>query len=214
MNKGKIQLKAVIFDFDGVLCSDYFYHTLEQVDSNLYNQINKKIFQGDKELIRSWMRGAIDYSDINNEISKRLNTDEDFLHEHLIKSIKNMTLNNLLLDFAKGVKSKGIKTAIMTDNMDVFEKYLVPHFKLNNHFDLIYSSSTHKRLKKDNNWQTPAEVMSLLNSNLNNSLFIDDWEEICDYIQSQNGYSYLYQRGNNESDFADFHTWFRNIFEV
>lgn len=210
----KKKIKAVIFDFDGVLCSDFFYNTLEHTNKEYYDKINKEIFQGSKDMIRSWMRGHIKSDDINSIISSRLNINKEILDQELSNSIKCMKLNPYLMQFIKELRASGAKTAIMTDNMDVFEELLVPTFKLNEYFDEIYSSPKYKRLKKDENWKNVHEVLEKLNCDMDEVLFIDDWDEVGGYVKSQNGNFYLYKRGNNELDFREFKKWFDENFYI
>jgi len=181
------KLKAVIFDFDGVLCSDYFYHTIEKSDPILFKKINQKIFKKSKDLIKSWMRGEFDYKKFHQIISQKLNVDSELLNRELEKSVKKMKLNQKLLEFVQNLKQNGMKTAILTDNMDVFDNILVPHYNLSQYFDEIFSSSQHKILKGDNEGELLRRLILKLGVNFNEILVIDDSEKFGEIVLGNGG---------------------------
>lgn len=204
------QINTVLFDFDGVICSDYFYFTLEDQHSRLYSDINEHIFHNDnyKKLINQWMRGALTYQKFNRVIAKKLGTKSSLLDDALESSVRQMTMNEPLLEFSSQLRSIGIKTIIFTDNMDIFEKVTIPHHKLGDHFDDCFSSHKHNLLKKDQDWQLLDKVLTAHNTSYEETLLIDDSKSIGSIMEKRGGNFYLYPRGGHVKDFWIFKNWF------
>ena len=203
----KKKLKAVIFDFDGVLCSGRFYHTIKKTNPVLFEKINQRIFKKSKDLVKSWMRGEFDYKKFNQIISQELNVESALLDRELEKSVKSMQLNKYLLEFAQDLKRDGIKTAILTDNMDVFDNILVPHYNLAQYFDEIFSSSEYKILKEDNNGELLKKLLAKLGVSFDEILVVDDSEKFGEFVLEQGGSFYLY-----DGCFGEFCNWFKEKF--
>lgn len=205
-------IKTVLFDFDGVLCSDYFYFTLAKSNQVLYEAINNQIFRSNvyKDPIANWMRGQLTYQEFNRLIAPTLQTSSNVLDNGLVSSVQAMTINQPLLDFSQNLRQAGVKTLIFTDNMDIFEKVAVPHHHLDQYFDAYYSSHTYGKLKKDDDWQFLSDVITTHNSSYSESLLIDDSASIGEVMRQRGGQSYVYPRGGRESDFAIFSDWFKS----
>lgn len=204
----KTLLKGVLFDFDGVLCSDYFYNTLGKTDPELYDDINTKIFREDKPLIRSWMRGRKTADDINRIVSKRLGKSYKFLKQALEISITKMRLNQQMLELVNNLKRKNVKVAILTDNMDVFTDILVPHNNLRQLFDEIFSSFEYRKLKADNDGEFIKEALDTLQINPKETAIVDDWDEIGRIFTNWGGHFFLYK-----NNFRDFRNWLTKGFQ-
>lgn len=213
----KKNINLVLFDFDGVLCSDYFYFTLGEYQPDKYQAINEQIFSSPdrKEFVESWMRGQIDHHAFNADIAQVLDIDAVILDRELEQSIKQMNINKALLNFSNILRERGVKTSIFTDNMDVFEKFTVPHHSLFNYFDNYYSSHSHHMLKNDNNWEFLRYVIDQNNASYDTTLLIDDSRSIGKVMTDRGGSFYLYPRGGQESDYNQFYDWFsQNYFTI
>jgi len=205
------KIKAIIFDFDGVLCNDYFYQTLKNKKPLLYEQVNS-VFKNDKNLIKNWMRGKIDSLEFNKVLAERFDEEQNFLQTELEIGIKEMQLNKYLLNFASNIQKEGIKTAVLTDNMDVFQKVMVPTNKLNDYFDEIFSSFDHKRLKLDEGGKMVKYLIKKLGVNFDDLLVIDDWEKLGEFIKQNKGNFYLFKKGDYKQEFDKLYLWFKNNF--
>lgn len=200
-------IKAILFDFDGTLSDGRFYATLSDSDPRLYKRIQQKVFTKENwKLLSSWMRGEINYKEFNKRISVMLNSHADLLNDELIASVKSMSLNQDLLRFAIEQKSKGVQTAIFTDNMDVFEKIFVPENKLDEKFDYIFSSSTYGMLKGDNGGEFLDLVVQKFGVDISEVLFIDNSLKAQELMNSQGGVFYLWE--DYEKEFSRFIEWF------
>ena len=118
-------ISAVFFDFDGVLCSDRFYTTLLPEYPQVVRWIGHNIFGGEK-YCDAWMRGEFTWWEINKLIAAATGIDCELLDEKLADSVRLMKVNEALLHFAEKLKKNGIKVALVTNNMDVFNEITIP----------------------------------------------------------------------------------------
>lgn len=204
----KKQIKAIISDFDGVLCRDYFYHTLESKRPELYEIINTKLFRENKPLIKSWMRNELSSEDINKFLADLTSEPINLFSTELNSSVQNMKLNQKLVNFVKKAKKKGIRTAVLTDNMDVFRDVFVPTHQLDKIFEIIVSSHEYGILKGDDNGKLLDLTRELLGLEFENILILDDWPKIEEFAMQKNSNFYLYNR-ETEDNFSD---WFDKNF--
>ena len=211
MMKHKKEIRALISDFDGVLCSDYFYHTMEHSHPEIYEKINKEIFRNSRPIIRAWMRGGITYRDVHKIMSANYQISTDFLEKELINSVKKMVLNKYLLSFIEKIRKQGVKTALLTDNMDVFDKFFVSHTNIDQYFDLIISSARKRQLKADNEGELVDWTISKLKVKPEQVVMIDDGEKIGKIVQKKNIPFFLYSRNYGDSN-KKFTQWFSRNF--
>lgn len=187
-------LKAVLFDFDGVLSKGRFYSTISDSHPKIHSKIVENIFSKDAwEVVQTWMRGEKSFEELHKHFSGSIGTDVEFLNRALIDSVLVMQLNQDLVDLAQELRSKGIKTAIFTDNMDIFERVFVPYNNLTDKFDFIFSSSTHKKLKLDNDAEFLKEVLEAVGDEPQSTLFLDDSPKIGVPMREFGGHFYLYE---------------------
>ena len=143
-------ITAVFFDFDGVLCTDRFYSTLEQEYPLELDWIGNHIFSGEK-YCDEWMRGELNWHDINKIICDATAMPPGLLDELFLTSVRRMTVNPILIQYAEALKQKGIKIALATSNMDIFNEITVPEKHLDNTFPVIVNSYDYKLMKHDEN---------------------------------------------------------------
>ena len=108
------------------------------------------------------------------------------------------------MDFTKQAKKKGAKTAIVTDNMDIFQQIFVPHNRLDNFFDKITSSHKYKQLKVDNNGQLFDITRDHLSIDYQNTIMLDDSSKLANLMTLKGIHFYLY---NNQTK-NNFINWF------
>lgn len=199
----KYKIKAIVSDFDGVLCSDYFYHTLANKDPEIYEFINANLFKENKWMVKDWMRGKITAVDINMYLSQKTNRSYEFFKDTLEESVRAMSLNQGLLKFLSVIKSKGVKTGLLTDNMDVFESITVPEKHLLTIFDQIVPSFKYGMLKGDEEGKLLDVTRDLLGVNYEEILVLDDWETLGGFVKNRNSHFYLYNK-QTKDQFEDY----------
>ncbi len=141
-------LKAVIFDFGGVMADEGFKEGLKTI--GLKNRLNPdNFFKIAEELIyqTGYITGRTDESTFWNTLREKTGvtaTDEELREEIL----KRFTLRTKMITLVKKLKSSGLVTAILSDQTnwldDINQKQPFYH-----HFDYIFNSFTLKKSKKD-----------------------------------------------------------------
>lgn len=189
-----MRFRAVAFDFHGVLSRDLFYkRAFLGDDSEIEERINRMIFGDDHSMLDDWMRGRIGYSDVHKRVTAGTKTQPEVLDNALKESIRNMRLNAELLDFADSLRLHGVKTAIVTDNMDVFSRFTVPYHRLTERFDAIFNSADSGLLKRDNDGIVFEHVAQRLDTSFNEILFIDDTLDIVELFRAKGGYAHRFE---------------------
>lgn len=207
----KNKLELVLLDFDGVLSDSRFYNAINDDDPEIYKKIQLLLFSKEAwPLSAKWMRGQLSYREIHDLIGAGIGVTSNYLNKALEESVKKMKMNDLLLDFTVKMRKKGVKVAVFTDNMDVFDKIFVTQNRLDEIFDGIFSSSMYGKLKLDNNAQFLDQVIELMLSKPENTLLLDDSMKIGDYMLKKGGKFYHYN--NYVEGHNDFMKWFNKNF--
>jgi len=187
-------IKAVIFDFDGVLCHDRFYEEMLLPQyQELYNWIQDNIF-GNNNLFYQWMRNEVNTNDINKIIAKGTGHKEEFLKDVLLKSLEAIRLDEKMFNLAKELKKlHGKKIAIITDNMDVFNSITIEKHNLNKTFPVIINSCDYGILKCEENGRLFDIAMDKLrHDDYKNALLIDDSEKTREIFKKKGGNTFAY----------------------
>jgi FMN phosphatase YigB (HAD superfamily) len=188
-----MRLKAVFFDYGGVFSKSRFYSTLPPEYSNVSKYIDDDLFGGDRQLVDNWMRGEFTYRDVNRIIATATGINLEELNELFLQSIRMMNLNIQLIEFAKQLKDKGVPTAIVTDNMDIFNELTVPEKRLDKFFTKIINSYDYKILKCDENGKLFDIAIAKLGLNsYDGVLLIDDSENNCRIFEGKGGIAHRY----------------------
>jgi FMN phosphatase YigB (HAD superfamily) len=183
---------AVFFDFDGVLCTDRFYTTLLPDYPQVVDWISAHVFSGEK-YCDNWMRGELNWHDINNIIARATTVSPRLLDERLLSSVRKMTVNPALMQFAEALKQKGVKVALVTSNMDVFNEITVPEKHLDETFPVIANSYDYKLMKHDENGRLFDIALRRLGlRSYEGVLLIDDSPICCDIFIEKGGEAYRY----------------------
>lgn len=207
-----MKLKLFVSDFDGVIYNfdknniqDGLYCNIKDKNPVLHENVKNFLFEQNKHMFYAWMRGWVNHNDLHYLMAKKFNTTVEFLDRELVKSAQQFSLNWELLNLIKLYKDNGVKTYILSDNITPFTEIIVPHFKLYNYFDRIYSSSSYHILKKDENGKWLEDIIRVNNFLPQETLFIDDGEKNIENAKSRNINTYLY---NCDTRF-DFSEWLK-----
>jgi len=192
MNK----FQAVLFDFDGVLCHDHFYDkTFLAERPEVCAWVNTHIFN-DAELTRKWMRGQMSSIEINEFVADGTGIDFSVVQKKFEDSIRLMRLDERVVQLAERLMLSGIKTGIVTDNMDVFSSITVPDKNLDELFNVILNSSDHGLLKQDDNGKVFDVALEALDVKIENALHIDDSPKNIELFKNKGGNGFLYKDFN------------------
>lgn len=203
------QVETLIVDFDGVLCSDFFYHTLDGTNPDLYDRINREVFRGDKTLVRAWMRGETTTEDVHATLAQRFRVPAPFLDAALRQSIEAMHLNAPLLTLVREVRAALGRAVLLTDNMDVFRRVTVPTFHLDQQFDAIVTSCEEGKLKGDDWFALLDLALACVNGTWPSTLVLDDWPLLVDAARARGGHAVLVDRASAETTADHLLAWWR-----
>jgi FMN phosphatase YigB (HAD superfamily) len=173
-------MKPVLFiDFIGTLCDGRFWVSLDNDD---YGRIDKFLFN-DGELFNGWMRGDYNSEKICEILSRELRIEYEILWDALLADCRAMRV--FAADLRKiGLLRKDYITAIVTVNMDCFDRFIVPALGLDKYFDCIVNSCNEGVFKywdvdKGNKGGLLEVALSRTGADINRSILIDDSEKAC-----------------------------------
>jgi len=168
---------ALFIDFVGTMCHDRFWKSLGEDD---YARVNGFLFD-DGKLVNAWMRGDYSSEQICVILAKELNIVYPRLWDSLLGDCSSMRV--AADDLGKIDKLREHYTmAIVTANMDCFDRFIVPALGLDKHFDFIVNSCNGGVFKHDGNGNESGlfEVaLSKTGADINASILIDDSEKAC-----------------------------------
>ena len=198
-----MQLQAVIFDFDGVLCHDRFYATLRDTHPCVYDFIQTRVFDKGSDVADRWMRGEISSDDVNRMISSCTGIDLRFLTRVFVEDVKRMRIDRRLIGLAASLRARGIGVGLVTDNMDVFSQVTVPHNRLAEVFSVIVNSSDYRQTKDENGGALFDVAIERIGrgTTIQRSLLIDDSRSTVQAFVARGGEAYLY------STYEEFSAW-------
>ncbi len=164
-------MKPILFiDFDGTLCHDRFWRSL---DASSFEKIQNFLFGTNTLMVTEWMRGIYSSEEINQHISKELHIPFEKVWEIFVADCKNMNIPVDVLNRIKNLKLN-YYTVLITDNMDCFTRFTVPAHSLNSYFDLIINSFDNKKFKSDNEGEIFLQVANELGAKIEESVLMDN----------------------------------------
>jgi len=180
--------KCILFDFSKTLCSNIYFESLPEKERQIITEV---LFTPDgyKRFEKDWLLGRISFEEVLTELSIHLPYSTIEL-EHIFKTdYGKFSFNEPIYSFSQEVR-KYCKTAIVTLNHDIFSRYLVPEFNLNEKFDYILNSADYGTLNKI------EMIAKVSNFKFSEMLLIDDSIENGKQFKEAGGSAILY---NNET---------------
>ncbi|MCX6790741.1 MAG: hypothetical protein NTV62_00930 [Candidatus Gribaldobacteria bacterium] len=197
-----IKYQAVLFDFDGVIGSGYFYAGLKKEAPLVYNFIEENVFGSVSGKIDQWMKGQLTWAQVNQLIAQQTAFDEQKLYEYLVESIQQMKIEVRLLGLASQLQERGVKVALVTNNMDIFNEVTIDRHQLADFFPVIVNSCNYGLLKHENNGKLFEITLEKLQHNsFSDILLIDDSVRATQAFQGKGGSAYTY------TNYAQFEPW-------
>jgi hypothetical protein len=195
-----MKYKTVFWDFNGVVSHDFFYRPLQKTHPKAWDFVQSHIFGPlGNDVITKWMRADIDLKFINDYIIKQTGVDQPTLEDSLIKGGAQFAIDSRHFDLIDRLKSSGIKVGLVTDNMDVFDLYINPHYQFETLFDVVVNSFPFKMLKSEGLFDV---AMKLIGTNdYDSALLIEDSPSSIGHFKSLGGNGYHYR------NFEDFKIW-------
>ncbi len=164
-------IKAVIFDFGGVLAEEGFRQGLKAIGKergfdpeDFYNTTGELVYQV------GYISGTSDEHAFWEAVRKRtgLKEDDEVLREEILKRFR---LRPEMLEMADRLKSCGLTVAILSDQtnwLDDLDRRTPLHY----HFDHVFNSFHLKKTKRDSSIFT--DVCTVLGVQAKEALFVDD----------------------------------------
>jgi FMN phosphatase YigB (HAD superfamily) len=184
------KIKCVVFDFGFTLSPDHYFKIAPADFPQWHTVIQERIF-GNPYLTNPWMKGELTSHDIAAILTQFIPMDSSDILATMEMGCKHLEFNPAVWDFAAAQKGAGRKTALVTDNMDVFTKVVVPAHHLDQLFDVIVNSSDHHEIQKDLLWPIAFERLGG-GIGYANSLLIEDGEAEPVLFCSLGGSAYQY----------------------
>jgi FMN phosphatase YigB (HAD superfamily) len=179
--------KAVFIDFYGTLCHGKFWRGL---DAATFEKIQDLVFGADHDLVNAWMTGGYTAEDINHIICERLGLDREMLWSAFLKGCEAMRADQASLDIIQSLK-ESFRFILITDNMDSFDRFVLPKMGLTSHFDKIFNSFNTKRLKSNRDGRAFTDAMNTCGLLPHQCVLIDDSPRTCDIFTKLGGRAYL-----------------------
>jgi FMN phosphatase YigB (HAD superfamily) len=192
------QIKCIVFDFGFTLSPDHYFKISPPGCPQWHEVIQKYIF-GEPSITVPWMKGELTSLDIANLLSQHFPLDISIIAATMKKGCQHLSFNPAVWDFAVAQKASGRKTALVTDNMDVFTKVVVPAHGLDQLFDVILNSSDFHETRKDVLWPIAFERLGA-GIRYATSLLIEDGETEPAMFRAFGGYACQYV---NDEKFLD-----------
>ena len=183
-------IACIVFDFGFTLSPDLYFKVPPPECPDWQNLIQQHIFSN-ADLIDNWMRGVVTIRDIAAELAPIVGMKVPRIVGFMELGCTNLDFNEAVLNFAISQREQGRKTAIVTGNMDVFTKIVVPCHHLGDKFDVIINSFDYREIDKSVLW---AEAFECLGNGIgySQSLLIEDGEKNVRKFREHGGYAYQY----------------------
>lgn len=185
-----MKIKCIVFDFGFTLCPDLYFKVTPSGYPQWRDIIQEHVFE-EPEIVEPWMSGALTIVDIAGVIARYIDIDIPSIVETMEKGCERLSFNPAVWDFAVAQKCAGRKTALVTANMDVFTRVVVPSHGLQDVFDVILNTFDYKELRKEYLWPIAFQRLGE-NIHYGSSLLIEDGLLATAKFRELGGYAYQY----------------------
>jgi len=201
----KKSIKCVVFDFGFTLCKDYYFNITPPDHPDWHTVIQEHIFQ-EPSIVDPWLKGDLAIEDIARVVSGYIPMSVASIVATMEKGCMQLQFNQAVWDFAVAQKSAGRKTALVTGNMDVFNKVVIPAHRLESLFDIILNTADFHEIRKEFLWPIAFERLGG-GIGYANSLLIEDGETEPAKFRELGGLAYQYQNDDLFLDWLEAVHW-------
>ncbi len=192
-------MKALFIDFDGTLCHDRYWRSLDPVSRQ---KIQEFLFGPDAAVVSDWMNGKYNSEEINRIVSEHLEVDYDSLWDIFVNDCKTMKIDEESLTSINILRSQFVPILI-TDNMDCFDRFTVPSLGLKKYFDVIVNSYTEQRSKNADGGKLFLDVLTKIGIPIQTSTLLDNSATTCEIFRKLGGESFLVTQEKSLSYWLD-----------
>lgn len=181
-------IQCVVFDFAFTLCSELYFKSLRPRWGHV---ITEALFGPSPNLSDEWMAGRLSSADIARHLATLIPETADDILNSLDEGCCCMSFNPAVWDFALAQRAAGRRTALVTLNMDVFSRVIVPAHGLAEVFDVIVCSADHGELDKERLFEVAFRQLGP-EFGFGNSLLVDDSERNIQVFRRHGGMGHRY----------------------
>ncbi|HWL07062.1 MAG TPA: hypothetical protein VNQ76_01480 [Planctomicrobium sp.] len=188
------QFSNLVVDYSGTLSFDLYFRSLGQ---DFLAHVQELMFRDDKSVTDRWMAGTWTARDVAVWLSSHTGRNAVDIEIELRRGCACMSLNASVMELVQDTRSKGLKSALVTINADVFTKVVVPTQNLHEFFDVIVNSADQREIDKRQLWK---HAFCLLGpeAGYSNSLLIDDSKKSVEWFREAGGTAYHYQQDDDQ----------------
>ena len=180
---------TLFVDFDGTICHDRFWRSLNQAE---YAKVQEILFNENNVMVTEWMKGEYMSEQINKFVATETGIAYSRLWEIFQDDCRTMLVDEKVLDLIANLRTK-YHLVLITGNMDSFNRFTVPTLKLASYFDVIVNSYAEGQLKTENNGES---FLKYLKGSITDAILIEDSQKSCDVFTQLGGTAFQVIREN------------------
>ena len=184
-------IRCVVFDFGFTLSPDYYFTVAPAGYPQWHAVIQEHIFR-QETVVNPWMTGDLGLVDMAKIVSQHIDLPLPIIVDTMERGCARTRLNPVVWKFACAQRAQERKTALVTANMDVFTRIVVPLHRLDTIFDVIFNTSDHHELRKEVLWDRAFELLGD-GISYTNSLLIEDGPKEPALFRERGGVAYQYE---------------------
>jgi FMN phosphatase YigB (HAD superfamily) len=195
-------LRTVVFDFANTLCSEHYFAPLGPA---FLAVVQEAIFRGEGNArwCEPWIRGEVTSADIAVHLAGLTGLAAGAILAGLEEGCASLPLDPAVWACAQAQRGRGRRTALVTLNMDVFTRVVVPAHGFDRVFDVVVNSADHG--VDDKLALCELALGRIEGGDFAGSLLIDDSETNVEAFRARGGLAYQY---TCDEDFAVWSTRF------
>jgi FMN phosphatase YigB (HAD superfamily) len=170
---GLTEPRVVLFDFGDTLADQEWMQVGLASLSEAAESYDRWV-RRDREVWSAWRRGDMCAEDIADLLARHVGASAGVLLDRFRRACQDVTFDDGMLRLAERLRIRGVATAIVTLNADVFSRFVVPEYALDTRFDAVINSSDEGTLDKA---AMCASAAARLGARPHDALLIDDSAE-------------------------------------
>jgi len=199
------RIKCVIFDYGYTLSPENYFKVSPPQTPQWHEIIQEHIFH-DPAVVIPWMKGEITSLDVAHILSQYIPLDGSTILSTMEEGCRELAFNPAVWILALKQKLAGRQIALVTANMDVFTKVVVPAHKLDRIFDVIVNSADFHEIRKEFLWPIAFDQLDD-GIGYTNSLLIEDGESEAVRFRQLGGLAYQYSTDKAFSKWTQSTDW-------
>lgn len=182
-------IRCIIFDFANTLSPTPYFWPL---GPGFCEVVTTAIFSGENKVrwASPWCCGTLSTEDITEYLSGLTGISSQLILSALDKGCTNLHLHPNIWRFAQAQRALERRSALVTVNMDIFTRVVVPAHGFDQVFDIVVNSADHGT--EDKNVLCEIAFSQLDGCTFENSLLIDDGAGVIDAFRARGGMGYQF----------------------